>query len=93
MSFAPRHLAALVCRHVFERDRPILLVRNQPDCWSFLCGGEDHGDDDFCYVGVGHLVDDDASIGECADLAGEHEAERTHAGAPWRRAPIPDDER
>lgn len=92
MTFSPRNLASLVCRHVFERTRPVLLVRHQPDCWSFLCGGEDHDDGDFCYVGVGHLVDADASIAECADLARDHEAERTRVGAAWRRAPIPPDE-
>ena len=56
MTFAPRHLAVLICRHVFEHSRPVLLVRNQEDAWSLLCGGEDHGDEDFCYVGVGHLL-------------------------------------
>lgn len=92
MTFSPPNLASLVCRHVFERARPILLVRHQPDCWSFLCGGEDHGDGDFCYVGVAHLVDADASIAECADLACDHEAERADVAAAWQRAPIPPDE-
>lgn len=93
MTFTPRNLAALVCRHVLERTRPVLLVRHQSDCWSFLCGGEDHDDGDFAYVGVGHLIDHDASIGDCTDLALDHEAERAHVGGAWQRVPIPLDER
>ena len=93
MTFSARNLAALVCRRVFERSRPILLVRHQPDCWSFLCGGEDHDELDYAYVGVGHIVDQDASISACADLALDHEAERVFVGGAWQRAPIPLDER
>lgn len=93
MAFAPRNRAALICRHVFEHSRPVLLVRNQEDTWSFLCGGEDHDDDDFCYVGIGHLADRDASLKECADLPVGYEAERISVGSAWARTEIPADER
>ncbi|HZX79920.1 MAG TPA: hypothetical protein VFE72_03070 [Lysobacter sp.] len=92
MTFAPRHLAVLICRHVFEHSRPVLLVRNQEDTWSLLCGGEDHGDEDFCYVGVGHLLDRDPTLDACADLLQDHEAERSAVGGAWTRAVILVDE-
>ena len=89
MAFAPRNLGVLICRHIFENSRPVLLVRNQEDTWSFLCDGDDHEDDDFCYVGFGHLLDRDLSLNECADLAVGHEAERKSVGANWQLAEIP----
>jgi hypothetical protein len=43
----------------------------------------------FCYVGVGHLVDRDPSLNECAELPVGFEAERTSIGGTWEQAEIP----
>jgi len=51
----------------------------------FMCGGADHGDNDIRVVGVGHLVERDPTLNECADLPNGFEAERSTVGAPWLR--------
>ena len=84
MEFAPRNLAAFVCSHVFRRERPVLLVSHGDGDWQFLCGGSDHGDDAHV-VGVGHLIDNDPSLNECADLPVDAFAEREAVGKPWTR--------
>ena len=87
MEFAPRSLGVFVCSHVFQRARPVLLVSHDDGDWQFLCGGADHVDD--CHlVGVGHLIDNDKSLNECADLPVEWAAEREGVGAPWVRAKL-----
>lgn len=60
-----------------------------PNLKSFTCGKPDHGgSDDYCVVGVGHLVEGDPSINECTDLPNGFEAERAAVGQPWLRSPI-----
>jgi hypothetical protein len=76
MQFKPRNLQSIVCSHVFLRERPVLLVVHDQGDWQFMCGGTDHGDDGHV-VSVGHLVDEDASLHECADLPIGFEAERS----------------
>jgi hypothetical protein len=56
--------------------------------WQFLCGTESHGADDCHLVGVGHLVDRDETLHECADIADGWKAERSSVGAPWQKGPL-----
>ena len=86
-AFEPRNLGVFVCSHVLKRERPILLVSHDDGDWQCLCGGSDHGDDAHL-VGVGHLIDDDPSLNECADLPGNWCAERDSPGATWRRSKL-----
>jgi hypothetical protein len=88
MPFSPPNLKSYVCSHVFSKARPILLVVHEGGDWSFLCGDNDHTSDGYRVVGVGHLVERDATIDECADLPPEFEAERTAIGQPWLRCPV-----
>jgi len=69
MGFAPPNLRSFICSHVFDKARPILLIVHEDRDWSFMCGKSDHGGAEDCHVvGVGHLVNRDPSIDECADL-------------------------
>lgn len=89
MPFAPPNLTSYICSHVFEKSRPILLIVHEDSDWMFMCGKGDHGGSDDCHVvGVGHLVERDPSINECADLPSGFEAERKAVGEPWLRTPI-----
>jgi len=89
MGFAPPNLRSFICSHVFDKARPILLIVHEDRDWSFMCGKSDHGGAEDCHVvGVGHLVNRDPSIDECADLPNGFEAEREAVGKPWLRTPI-----
>lgn len=82
MEYAPRHFGVFVCSHVFQRIRPVLIVVHYDSNWDFMCGSEDHGDN-WHHVGIGRLLDADASLNECADLPNSSIAERQAVGQPW----------
>lgn len=86
--FTPRNLKIYVCSHVFADTRPVLLVAREQGDWMFLCGGRDHDEGGWKVVGVGHLVDRDPTLEECADLPDNFEAERSAVGEPWLRCRI-----
>lgn len=71
------------CPHVFNNERPILLVIRETDGeWQFLCGEND--DIDECHhVGVGHLLERDSKLEKMADLAKATGAERKKNGDDW----------
>jgi hypothetical protein len=82
------HQRAYVCKHVFDHSRPILLVNRSDGDWSFLCG-EVHPQDASAYkvVGIGHVLESDASLQELHDLPADWEAERKEVGRGWVRTP------
>ena len=88
IKFTPCNLNSYVCSHVFENKRPILLVVREEGDWMFMCGGTDPGADDCHVVEVGHLVDRDPTLHECADLPDGCEAERSAIGESWLRSRI-----
>lgn len=76
------NLGVFVCPHVFRNVRPVLLVVHEDNEWQCLCGFSDHNED--CHlVGIGHLVDRDASIDELSDLPNGWEAERESEHKQW----------
>ena len=78
--------AAFVCEHVFDSSRPVLLVSHEGGDWQFLCGSEDHGSWEAArVVGIQHLFDRDASLGELFDLPAGWDAERAKGGDAWVR--------
>lgn len=83
------HQKAYVCSHVFDRERPVLLVSRPDGDWCLLCG-DPHPDDASAYrlVGIGHVVEHDPTLGEVLDLESGWDAERRHVGESWTRTPI-----
>ena len=78
------NLAVLACDHVLKQAAPILLVvRDEDDCWQFLCGGE-HEDDQCHDIRVGLLASTDASLNEIAGLAAGQYAERGSSSQAWQ---------
>lgn len=86
-AFTRANLKSYVCIHVFEAARPVLLVAHEEDgAWCFLCGDMHPDSAESCrVVGVGHLVERDATLHECADLPPGYEAKRAAVGQPWMR--------
>lgn len=73
-----------VCDHVFKKERPVLLVIRDPDgYWQFLCGDDSDTEGDCHLVGVGHLIDRDASLTDMAELSICSGAERASVQDEW----------
>jgi hypothetical protein len=62
-----------------------LFVAGDDGEWQFTCGAADHDPDDSHVVCLGHLIDQDPSLSECADLPEGFETERSAVGEPWIR--------
>ena len=88
MAMFPRKFGVFVCCHVFNNERPILLVVHEHDGdWGFYCGQIDHSTDDggkdYSWVGVGHLIDRDETVNDTALLDRGSEMERSEIGGKW----------
>jgi hypothetical protein len=71
---------------------PVLLVFHERDGeWQFLSGAEE-SPDEALNVHVTHLLDDDETLEQLADLPVGWQAWRSSAGAAWRREEIPEDQ-
>jgi len=80
--------AAFVCSHVFQHERPVLLVVRAEGDWQLLCGdGHDEGETPRV-VGLNHFLDSDPSLRALLDLPPEWEAKRAAQGGAWERRPI-----
>ena len=78
---------AYVCKHVFDNQRPILLIILHSDGWQCLCG-ELHQEAEIPkIVGIGELAAIDPSINEVLDLHFDWQAERASVGDQWIRRP------
>lgn len=86
--FSPKNMKSYICSHVFENTRPILLIVHNEEDWMFMCGDADHDPDDCHVVGIGHLIDRDPTINQCADLPNGFEVERLAIGTPWLRRQV-----
>jgi hypothetical protein len=86
-------IAAVICPHVFDASRDILLVTHETDgMWQLLCGKEDCGSHTQPrLVGLNHLLDRDPSLLEIRDLPEGFWCERAHISGSWTRAPLPVD--
>lgn len=90
----PRNLRIYTCTHVFHGARAVRLVVHSPDGdISMLCGENDHSTDplDFHGVGLGHILNRDASISAIPPLPRGFEAERMTKDAKWDVRRLPQD--
>ena len=84
----PASQKSYVCIHVFNKERPILLVNRSDGSWCFLCGGgHEQAASNYKVVGIGHLFDGDPSLLSLLDLPAEWEAERKSVQDDWVRTP------
>ena len=81
-------LGVYCCPHVFANTSAIQLVIHDDD-WQFLCG-EPHEDEQCHLVGIGHLLERDASLQQLAALGNGCGAMRIHAKADWELFTITD---
>jgi hypothetical protein len=84
----PASQKSYVCIHVFNNERPILLVNRSDGSWCFLCGGgHEQAASNYRVVGIGHLFERDSSLLSLLDLPAEWEAERKSVQDEWVRTP------
>jgi hypothetical protein len=84
----PASQKSYVCIHVFNKERPILLVNRSDGSWCFLCGGgHEQGASNYRVVGIGHLFERDSSLLSLLDLPAKWEAERKSVQDEWVRTP------
>jgi hypothetical protein len=85
--FGSEHLAVYLCSHVFNQERPVLLVSHAGNDWQFLCGDTHPESEVPVIVGVMHLVARDPTLEQVADLPPGGEAERASIDHAWVRYP------
>lgn len=83
-----KEVPAYLCSHVFDKERPVLLVYYSGGDWQFLCGGTHPEQEIPKVVGLNHVLSDDPSLNEVMNLPSEWEAERSVVGSKWDRRPI-----
>lgn len=72
-----------VCEHVFNKDAPVTFaVRDFDGSYQFLCGQNDDEVEPHL-VCISHLLTDDPSLAETADLEPGSYADRDHVNAAW----------
>ena len=82
----PSNYKTYICEHVFAVERPILYV----DPWLpggrgvlMHCGSHQKVTNEFVVVGLGHLLERDASLLELGEFPDNHYATREDENAPW----------
>jgi hypothetical protein len=76
---------AITTRRILDGVNPVLLVTHEHDgWWQFLDGGEFERDGAVA-VHAGHVLSEDLTLLELADLPRGWEAERAAVGEPWQR--------
>ena len=62
---------AIICGHVFRKEREIKVVIHHDDgLWQLVCGEDDHPEDcsDFEVVGLEHLLERQPNLAEINEL-------------------------
>lgn len=88
MKFSPNNLGVVVCSHVRDNTRAVLMATHYADGdWAFTCGQTDHSDapDEYTLVGVGHLTQHDPSLHSISNLERGHSAERISICDSWEQ--------
>jgi hypothetical protein len=95
----PDNLGVITCRCVLEAGKPVLFVSHAGGDWQMYCHDSNHDFQDeaamkneLVVVHVAHLLAQDATLNDVADLAVDMGAERSHPGGPWTRFEDADDD-
>lgn len=83
---------AIVCGHVFNEERPVRVAIHHLDgVWQLVCGEHDHPADcaDFQVVGLQHIFERQANLGEISGLERSHVAE--NMDGVWQISPYDED--
>jgi hypothetical protein len=81
-----QHYGVLLCPHVAENSRPILLVCKEGGDIQLLCGEAHEDHEKPKLAGLSHLLERDPTLRDVLDLPDDWEAERVSVDSPWVRS-------
>lgn len=82
----PKNTISFSCTHVYNEGKEILFVSHDDDGdWQFLCGDNNHEDENGVLLCLGHITEMDSSVNEIADLPTGFAAERKSKKDIWER--------
>lgn len=78
-------MAVITCDHVLNGESPILFAFHDLDGdWQFLCGGNNHTENNAKVISLGNALDIDASLNELLNtMPIGTEAQRPAKDAKW----------
>jgi hypothetical protein len=81
-----RTTACIVCSHVMYRERPILYASNVMDdgYWQFLCGFDEHSEEDLKIISLEEATIIDPSINDVYAMPVGTSIERHAVGEKWK---------
>jgi hypothetical protein len=81
----PENTACFTCDHVVNKQRPILLVTHEEEdgSWMFMCGHEDHNENNYKLVSLRNIVDIDNSINALCEMPLGCGADRETVNDKW----------
>ncbi len=81
----PKNTACFVCDHVMQKERDILFVSHDKEdsSWQFLCGQNDHSDDNIKIISIEEATEIDNTINDLFELPEGICAEREKIGMKW----------
>lgn len=82
----PENTVCFVCDHVLNNERPILFVSHDTEDsnWQFLCGQDDHSDENIRIISLRQVVDLDSSVNDLWEMPLGICAEREKVGNGWQ---------
>jgi hypothetical protein len=77
--------ACFVCNHVLDKKRPILYVTHDAEGdWQFLCGEDDHTEDNVKIISLMQAVELDKTTNELYEMPANVGAEREKVTEKWQ---------
>lgn len=78
------HKAVVICQHVFSGEAIVGFLHEHDGDLQAVCGSDDHDrDDDWCIVGLNHLIDHHPELRSLPDVAPGYAAERASPNDDW----------
>lgn len=97
MKYFPPDMGTIACPCVVSGAKPVLFVSRAGGDWQMYCDWRNHDFNEdavlkaLSVVHIMHLVDNDSTLLEIADLPIDMAAERPQLGASWQQYPDRDD--
>lgn len=80
----PENTACFTCDHVLNRERPILYASHDIEGdWQFLCGQEDHTEENAKIISLKQTTDLDSTINELYEMPLGFGADRKTVKDKW----------
>ncbi|PWS33867.1 immunity protein Imm33 domain-containing protein [Pedobacter paludis] len=82
----PANTACFVCNHVLNKQRSISYVTHEAEdgFWQFLCGQNDHpNDEDYKVISLEQVITIDASVNDLYDMPLGIGATRNNQSGKW----------